>query len=408
MDTNIIAMPSVAKAEFEVRNQILKELAAQGGLRLPETRLPEGTKFWDVGEEAKRQLKTEISKLPDASTALTALRQRIALEDIRDIPKVAIQRVRMSGISGAGLYAEGKNETHALGYTRQGLAHFAEYIKPAGVSDFVNNVLAIKDPAIRASVVNYHASRSRAPDTVVLRTHVPDPADGLRVIRAITSSKHSLETGDDLMVVVAMERLLKDAFKGAKLRITRDLNRTDFEVIWPAMERELVVGDIAKIFVRVTNSETKAGSLKVTVGVLRALCANFTTAESIDSNEEDIAIRHIGDLSTKLPQAFVKALSRAEPFVKAFADAYQSDLPAWAPTRGEILERVRKSYQLPEKTVELAGTLWDADGTKGAGDTLAGLVNAMTRASQSETMTKADVTEKAAGNLIARGWSAVA
>lgn len=412
MEQTVIRLPErgvhAKDMPFAERMEMLKNLTAMEGIRLPATRLPEGTRLWEVGENAKRALKTTIQKLPEVLTALMGLRTRVEAEAIVDIKDIPIQRVRMSGKHEAGLFLQGGDEAQAMGYTRAGFGHFAQFIRPPDVQDFVGNALACKDPFLRANWINHFANRAKSDDKVVIRTHIPDPENPLRVIRAVTSTRHSLETGDDLAVLETLETKMASIFRGAKARITRELDHSTFEIIWPAMDRELVVGDIAYIGVRITNSETKAFSLKVEVFLLRVLCANFTTAFTTDENEEEIVIKHLGDLRTKLPGAFEKALKRADPFVKLFTDAYQTDLPEFAKTRGEILERVRKAMELPESTMQRAGELWDADGKLSAGDTLAGLVNAMTRASQQDSMTKAGQVEAAAGKLIANGWALVA
>jgi hypothetical protein len=96
-----------------------------------------------------------------------------------------------------------------------------------------------------------------------------------------------------------------------------------------------------------------------------------------------------------------------EPFVLAFADAYQKPLPAFAPTRGEAITRFIARHQLSSKTGELMAASWDMDGTQSAGDTLAGLVNAATRVSQRFGYDQADTLEVAAGRTMKQGWDSI-
>lgn len=56
----------------------------------------------------------------------------------------------------------------------------------------------------------------------------------------------------------------------------------------------------------------------------------------------------------------------------------------------------------------VAASKWDADGVKGAGDTRAGLVNALTRASKELVYANAAPVEAAAGRIISEGWAALA
>jgi len=388
----------VGEASFEERNAALKALAIEAGIRLPDTRVPEGESLLPIGEENKRKLASDVAKLPGVSDGLTALRSVITAQDARD-SKVQIQRVRMDS-ERAGLFGPGQNASDALAYTDSGFGHVVSYLDgPRGTA----GVLASLRPAARAAAFNDLAERARRNDAVVIRTIV-EPRSGRRVVRAVTSERHSLTTGDDTVIADAIAASVP---AGAKLRVTKTPDRSDFELVWPAMDRELRVGDVALIALSISNSETKAGSLKVAPKLLRVLCYNFTTAYS-EGADEEISLKHVGDLRTKLPAAFARALKVVDPFVRAFGDAYKAAFPTFAPTRGELLDRVAKKFELAESTLDLSGQLWDADGSKTAGDTLAGLVNALTRASQEQTMESAAVTERAAGRLIVEGWGALA
>ncbi len=394
MTTTLRPLSSYAgNLSFNERNQLLKSLAGSAGLRLPTTILPEGHALWDVGVQAQRRLAAEVKALPDLRDALVAMRTRIEQENPLDFKAVPVQTMRMDPRTGR-LHGKDKDASSAIGYTNSGFSQTAQFLKPNAIrSGFAENMLALPE-GLRASVFNHWANSSTRTDPLAVRTIV-EPSSGKRVIRALTSDRHSLETGDDRMIIDAIEA--RDVLmKGAKARITREHDRSEFEVIWPGMNRQLVVGDMALCGVRVKNSETKAGALKVEAFILRVLCANFTTAESVDLDGEELSLRHMGDLTLKLPRLFEKALSRIEPFVTAFSDAYQVHLPH---TRGETLAQVGKAYKLGENVLQLAAEKWDADGIKSAGDTLAGLINALTRASQEQDIETAGVIEKIAGRM---------
>jgi len=401
----IADIPYVGTLDFETRSTVLKALCNAAGIRLPDTRVPEGESLLPSGEENQRKLGADVKALPDLADTLTALRARVSAEKPKDVT-VPIQRVRMD-YHRAGLLGDGQEASKSIGYTKAGFGHVLSFVKPQSVRSGFGDTLLALPPKIRADAFNYFAETSHRPDVdqVVLRTHLAgvNYANPRRIIRAVTSDKYSAV--DDLDVADAIQASIP---KGAKLRLTRADDRTDFEVIWPALERQLKVGDIALISLRVVNSETKASAIKVMPQLLRVLCYNFTTAWS-DGADEEISIRHIGEAKVKLAKAFERALSVVEPFVKAFGDAYAKDFPAFAPTRGELLARLAKKFMgiLPSETVDLTGQLWDADGEKSAGNTLAGLVNAVTRASQMLNMEKSQSVEKVAGKLIANGWAAL-
>lgn len=396
-------LPYLGTADFDVRNAALRALCNRAGLRLPETIVPEGDSLLPIGEDKQRKLACEVAQLPDLTAGLAALRARIAAEKHVD-STVPVQRIRAEPTR-CGIYGLGQDPGKALGYTDKGFSQLLDFVRPANLRGSPAPTLLTLSPRLRAEAINEYAERVVAtPDGSprVLRSFL-DPLSGRRVIRAVTSDSHSLETGDDVAVIAAIESALP---AGAKLRVTRTFDRTDFEIIWPALDRQLVAGDVALIALSIANSETKAGSIRVSPKLLRVLCKNFTTAYT-DGAEQDIAIRHVGDLRARLPGAIIRALAVVEPFVRAFGDAYKVELPAFAPTRGEILGRVVQVYELPRGLAESAAELWDADGAASAGNTLAGLVNALTRASQEQTLAKAAETEQAAGRLIHEGWAAL-
>lgn len=400
-DAQAFTVPYLGTLPIEQRMAALKAMANLNGLRLPDTRLPEGTALLPVGEESKRKMQTELAKLPDLHPALDAYEARLAAEAPVDT-EVALRALRMSPTTG-GLFDPGvTNAAHASGYTKDGFAHVAGFLKPVSIRNgFAENMLALPAP-LRQQVFDHWAVSSTRIEPAVVRTFRGGTKG--RIIRAVTSTDHSLLTGDDAAIVVALRKLAP----GAKARFTREPGGrfSELEVIWPMMDRQLVVGDVAYGGIRVTNSETKAGSLKVEGFLLRVLCYNFTTAFTEDMEGKTLGIRHVGDLMRKLPDAIANAQRRIEPFVRMFGDAYKDALPG-STTRGEVLQRAQRVFELPETTISLAQQLWDADGLKTAGDTRAGFVNALTRASQEQAITEAAITERVAGKVIATGWGAL-
>ncbi len=389
----------LGEADFETRNAILKAMANRAGMRLPETIIPEGTSLLPVGEENKRRLAAEVSALPDVAAGMQVIRDVLTKEAHQNV-KAPISLVRMNPVNG-GLYAEGKDKTKALAYTTEGFSQVASFIKPASITrGFNENMLALPSD-LRAEVFNHWATNRPKAQDVVIRTFKKGER---QVVRAVTSELHSQETGDDLALLPALLNIPK----GAKLRYTRDNggSHSEMELLWPAMERQLVVGDVAMMAVRIVNSETKAGSLKVQPVCLRIQCWNFTTAWS-DGLDEELTFRHVGDLTRKLPRAIDRAIRAIEPFVKAFGDAYRVPFAAALPTRSEILTRARKVLELSENTADLAAKLWDADGAASAGNTLGGFVNALTRASQELEIEAAGHVEKMAGRVVVQGWDAL-
>jgi hypothetical protein len=395
---------SFANASFDARMATLKQLAQVTGVRLPATIIPEGESLIPYGEERQRALKDDIYSLPtleEATQTLTDIRQEQAPVDV----KVPLQRVRMDSRA-AGLYGLGSEGKPPLAYTTTAFSHVAGYVKPQSVTSGFHSTLLALPPQIRADAFNHFAARSTESRDVILRTTKAPvrAADGTLALRrsigAVVSERYSAVEDHDLV-----RDLSYSLPAGARVRYTQTESRSDLEILWPAMSRELKVGDIALICIQVTNSQTKQASIRLTPKVLRALCLNFTTAWG-KGDEYDISVRHVGEARAKFSRAIRDCIAVVEPFVHAFGDAYATPF-AQGQVRGEVIRKFITANKLPDQLGERMASLWDADGSMSAGDTLAGLANAATRASQTYSFAMAEPVEAAAGRVIREGWSAI-
>ena len=370
--------PYAGGKDFASRMALLRQLNAQAGFRMPDTIVPEGTALIPAGEEKKRKLQQEMAALPlaaDAIPAFVAAQNALSPFD---------RRARLSqALSFVG---------QVLGQPRN-FCSGLEFLSPAPRAAGFNDVME-----------RYSASLSSedAGQEHVLRT-ILHPSNGERFLRAVTSTRHVGDRGDGRAVAKALLQVLPE---GAKLRVTNTWDRCDFELFFPMMDRQIQVGDIVLGRASVAISETKDISASVVGGLLRALCLNFTTAWY--GTESQFSTKHMGDgFVNRVVEAFGEKLRAITPFVQAFGDGYKNPLPAGLPTRAEVVARTAKVYALPPETATATIAAWDLDGAQSAGNTLAGLANALTRASQDETMEAAQRTELVAGVLVARGWSAL-
>lgn len=399
------AVPSVTNADFDTRMHVLKQLAHVTGIRLPETIIPEGESLIKIGEDRKRALKEDIYSLPTIAEASKLIRDIRTEQKPFDV-NVPLQQVRMEPTRG-GIYGPGLDPDRAMGYSNVAFNQATNEIKPGSVKMGFGQTLAALPPAIRADAFNYFAESNPERKNVVLRTIMaPQYANGVPVLRrsmqAVVTERYAAV--EDYTLVDHLGVALPD---GSRVRYTSTESRSDMEVLWPAMSRELKVGDIALISLHVSNSQTKQGSIRVVPKVLRVLCLNFTTAWGEGVDFEMNGIIHVGEARAKFMAAVKNALAVVEPFVHAFGDAYQDKFPKTAPTRGEIIGQVTKAFGLSDKFGESIAGVWDADGVKSAGDSRAGLVNALTRAAQELTIDKASDIESAAGRIIRQGWGAL-
>lgn len=396
-------LPSATGADFDTRMHVLKQIANVTGVRLPNTIIPEGESLIPYGEERKRALKDEIYALPTILQASQMIRD-IRTEQNPIDASIPMQQMRMDPRRG-GIYGPGLDQDKAIGYTPVAFAQATNEIKPASVKMGFGSTLAALPPAIRADAFNHFASNNPQRKNVVLRTIMaPQYQNGIPILRrsmqAVVTDRYTVV--EDYSLMDTINRALPD---GARVRYTQSESRSDLEILWPAMTRELKVGDIALVCLHISNSQTKQGSIRVVPKILRVLCLNFTTAWGEGADAEISGIIHVGEAQKKFAVAVARALQVVEPFVHAFGDAYQNKFPKFAPTRGEIIGQMTKAFELTDKFGESIAGVWDADGDKSAGDTLAGLVNAMTRAAQEMPIDRASDIETAAGKLIRNGWA---
>jgi len=398
---------SVAQADFSTRMDTLKQLAQMTGFRLPSTIVPEGESLIPYGEERCRALKDEIYALPTVAEA--AERLRIIRAEQRPVDsQVLIADLTMRPDDGGLAGRTCDPAKRALSYTSTAFAQAASFVKPQSVSGGFASTLLALPPKIRADAFNHFAETAVRSDEreVVLRSVLRPQQSGSAVVLrrgldAVVSTRYTAIEDHDLISGLGVA--LPD---GARVRVTQTEGRSDMEILWPAMSREIKVGDAVLIALHIWNSQNKGYSIRLAPKLLRCLCLNFTTAWS-DGGDEEVTIRHMGEAASKFRAALRSALDKIEPFVRAFADAYSQPFPAEAKTRGEIVSRLVRKLELPASFGQTVISSWDMDGTRSAGDTLAGLSNAMTRAAQDQTMERAAVIEDAAGRIVAQGWSAL-
>lgn len=293
-----------------------------------------------------------------------------------------------------GFYRLGKNANAAMPATKTAYGHLMSYVKEKP-DNVVNNLLALP-PRIQADFFAYYRDKTPARE-IVLRTAKAD--DTQRVIRATVTESHSQDKGDDLMVIETLRNIASEV-KDSKLRVIRQWDYTSAELILPT------VGVMVKgrpIFgrIQINNSETKGGSYETLAGSMVLVCLNGMTAPG---NTSSFKVRHMGDIGYRVRQSIKGAINGIQDHLHQFQVAYETPLSR---TRADILEAFGKSYELPESTGVALAALWDVDGENGAGDTLAGLVNAVTRFAQSQPVEEALRLEAVAGEVLHKGLSAL-
>ena len=269
--------------------------------------------------------------------------------------------------------------------------------------DFSPVELLKLSPSARAHAFNDVWNRNQKDRSLVVRT--ARASNGAPVIRAAVSELHSREKGDDLALINVIRGQLATGGlpPDARMRVFREWNRTSVELVAPSAAIEVRKGDV--VYARQTwvNSEVGASSFVTEAGSLRLICLNGMTAAS---DMVEVRVKHVGDIARHFRTATIAAMSGVQEHLRSFVNAQGRALPSGL-TRSDVIDRMSLAFKLPERVGIAAAALWDADGDASAGNTLAGLANAFTRAAQAEAPAMALEVERAAGRLISGGFSRI-
>lgn len=391
------------------RMAVLRNLNSMAGYSAATTILPEGTALWDVGEENLRRHKADINSLPTMlqfSQAFLAAEQARDLKDVNDT--MASMRMRPDSGKIFRVLPNG-SAGGAVGYTMTGLSQMLSlYREHLGLPNGAAATLAYLSPKARAEAFNDISIRAQ--EKMIHVRELPDRVfrtalnpHGERYLRAVTSKQHCGIAGG----YAAMVRQLAKMFPEAKARAVRTEDRFDLDLIFPMHSREIKVGDVLHGTLGITLSETKDVRAAVRDALLRVLCANLTVRSY--GKDAEFSRRHVGvafvrDLATRIQEGW----NRLSPFVEAFGDAYKDPFVG-SMTRATTVERTFKVFNEDLKAISAESVIqaWDLDGMQSAGNTRAGLVNALTRASQVINPESAEKVEAVAGRIIEQGWAAL-
>ena len=402
-----------AALPFAERQAILNGLNGLAGYAAVKTMLPEGTPLWDVGEQNLARERAKMNALPTLTQfneAFLAVERAKAHKDVPFTlsglnmrPDGKLQRLRPDGSYGPAV------ATTPVGLEQMVQLHREHLDLPKNFAGSLAWALKSEQPQDRADAAGLfnqmvrRAGGAGGPERVLRLARRLDT--GEPYIYAVTSPKHVGAAGSFAAVV---KRLTAELAKhDARVRaVHQGHDRLDLEIMFPMMAREIRVGDTLWASIGLTLSESKDASASVWDGLMRVLCANLTKAfygaETDFSRKHTGGVNFVNDLLDRVREGSV----RIAPFVRAFGDSYNDALPASAPTRAEVVTRYAKAFPEAAKVLPAESIIaaWDVDGTRSAGDSRGGLVNALTRASQTLGITDAQTIESSAGKLVAEGW----
>lgn len=326
---------------------------------------------------------------PTFSEGLNQWEAKVKAINCVDVPDVPIRNIRMHPETGY-VYNVTKEAKGAVPATYTALSHLVSYIEDKP-DNALKNMLDMS-PRLRAMRLQELIDRAPADKTVSLRTAIAN--GNTRVIRAIVSKLHSKEHGDDLKLIEALRTIEAPQ---AKLRVIRTWDSTHAEIVMPNVGIELRKGDIAYGKVDLFNSETKGGSYETNASSMRLVCLNGAT---MPANTAEFRVKHIGDIGSKIRTSLRVGIEAVMEHLTQLKASYKLELPK---TRAEHIEQFIEHHALPEDTGVALNTLWDVDGERSAGHTVAGLVNAVTRYAQTQPIETASKLETIAGDQLRLG-----
>lgn len=320
--------------------------------------------------------------------------------DAKDF-EVNLRSIAMNPVTG-GLFNKDKDpqgQSGGIVPTRTSLGHLLSYDESAPPQAVTN--LEAYSPAVRAQMLAERIARGPI-RKVFMRTAVKGIVGQSqeRVIRAVVTGQHSKDFGDDLVIINKLRTMQN--LPGAVLRVVKQWDSTHAEIVIPNKVIQPKVGVVIQARMNVWNSETKAGAIGASIGALNLTCLNGNVGAG---NGTTINIRHNGDVRYKVNAALATVVELADDVLHDFSEAYKALLPV---TQAEAIAQTVKRYQLPETTGAALQALWDVDGERSAGHTVAGLANALTRHAQSLPVERALDLETIAGKVISKGIAAFA
>lgn len=331
---------------------------------------------------------------PTASQALArweALCKAMGAED----HVVPLQAMVMNPTTG-GFFNENKRTPghkmpHGVIPTRTALGHLLGFVAdkpPEAVSN-----LEYYPPDVRAMM--WQAAKAKTPArNVVMRTAIQSVEKGTLAVRAVTSEIHSQGNGDDLALIAQFRRLPEAVLNDARLRVIKEWDYTHVEMVLPSKVKEVRAGIVINGRINLKNSETKGGSFEAQVGTMNLVCLNGMIGGGSNST---VSVKHVGDIRTRMKAGIVTVIDLVDIYLEEFFEAYKTPLRV---TQADAIARTVAKFKLPETTGVALAALWNVDGERGAGQTVAGLANALTRHAQSLPVEKAIAIEEAAGKVV--------
>lgn len=282
-------------------------------------------------------------------------------------------------------------------YTKHALKQAATKIKPEDVKD-LGGYLAVCPPELRCINYSYwhteaygDADEKTRGNIVQLRAMENEYG---KVLRAVVGRDY--KPLDDLPILEAMGTILQP---GSKMRGARGDLRSRFDILWPNMEREIFPGDPLLVALRLSNSETGSGSVRLNPMVYHVKNHGCIM---ICSRMEDVSIRHVGEAARKLEVRYKKVMEDINPFLEQYRKSYSDEIIQEFEDLDQMWDALAKCFKFTELQMALVKKSFDTQP-----NTRAGVVSAIILAAQDFVISQGEEMQQAAGYLVKYGWNPV-
>jgi Domain of unknown function (DUF932) len=214
-------------------------------------------------------------------------------------------------------------------------------------------------------------------------------------VRGVLSQKYTKLDNSKVMEAV-MPLVTGSEFKVGLSEITSE--SFHLRLIRPDLSRDAFPKDKLMVAVHIANSEVGYRAVSVDAGVFRLVCANGLMRR-VDGKSH-LKQRHIHVDDGKFPDLLRGALQEAVTSAAGFMEQMVQSTRMKIPCPENALELIAEEWTLPKQTLEYAR--FALHGESGA-DTLYGLVNAFTNASQKLSVDERLDLETRAGTLVDLG-----
>jgi len=360
----------------QARNAVHTAALDAMGFALPKPFFSVGTPLVQSGKDKFRALAIDHASKPAIEDAAMEAANAIAAEKRGNI----VLSLRDLTITPDGQISRGKGTVPLEPMAWDALVGMASPVLPSAKA-----LLRILDPEVRAEVWNRQAKKLPADAQAKIGFRQVD-GESWQAFRAVSATYPTTVQADRVLRGVA-EALSGEGMRGSVV-YDPATTRVRWEAAWMApVEIDPRVGDILRVGVAGSTADAANGGFKVSMAATRILCVNLTIADAYLASYRRA---HRGNLDGVVPE--IVATIRAVP--EAFA-AFARD---WKITRATEVSKVSlfgQTYKdvptalaaLVEKgeidagvardvMVEALLTAYKAE----QGDTLADLLNAVTRA----------------------------